>query len=182
MREEFVTVYRGMSVDDAQKLADRLKAAGIEAFADHTESPLYGASLGPRGRIVRVRQPVAERAREVVRKFEKEGHPSVSEEEWAREETGLELGGEQRPSEDSPSAGAAESTETASKALPGPEAPEGVEVSQGSGERLGGNAPRNQEVEADVERPEVEERPIDELDVSDLFSQRARRKKNEREA
>lgn len=66
MRQQTVEIYRADSIDDAQRVADQLRHAGIEAYVDVADKIMKGVLLGPRSRIVRVREVAAARAREVI--------------------------------------------------------------------------------------------------------------------
>lgn len=174
MKEHLITVYRAPTVLEAQSAADLLKEAGIECFVEDTESPMYGAPLGPGSRIVQVRSAASEPAREIIRRYEQAGHPGVPPEEWPREETGLELPRGDRPSQDSPNEPQGQGTEKLSEERPGteaPEAPELKEVEREEAERpLGwGAAGEDLEKAPDVERPEVEEEKIDRLDIGEML-------------
>ena len=175
MEDRLVPVYRALTADDAQLLADRLDRAGVEAFVDSTDSPMYGATEGPRSRVVHVRAPVSEQAREIVARFEEvEGRPGVPADEWQREETGLELAEDQRPRNDSSMEDMERGTGRMETEPRQPEAAEteGLVDSSDTTEDVGDEriegigADRGLTQEADVERPEVEEQPIDELDTS----------------
>lgn len=96
-------IYRAQTVDLAQRLADVLEQAGVEAFVETTEDPMYGMSQGPAGRRVMVRKAVAEHARPVVEKFRVDWHPDEDAELFAsREPSGLEQPKPEKPSDESP--------------------------------------------------------------------------------
>ena len=126
MDDNLVPIYRALTVDDAQRLADTLTEKGVEAFTDTTENPLLGASVGPSGRIVRVRARMLAPAREIAEQYRREWHPDVPAEQWHYEEAGLEVHHPDKPSRDSPHediGGGVEAIDEAPQAPP-PELPE----------------------------------------------------------
>jgi len=102
MQDELVTVFRALTVDDAQRLADKLQEKGIEAFVASTEAPMYHATQGPSARLVQVREPMAATARELAEQFAADWHPEVPADEWPREHTGLEQPIPEGTTDDSP--------------------------------------------------------------------------------
>jgi hypothetical protein len=176
MKEHLVTVYRAPTVMEAQRAADLLKQAGIECFVYDTESPMYGAPLGPGSRLVQVRSAALDPAHEVIREFEEAGHPQVPREDWPREETGLELPRRDRPTEDSPNEPQGQGTEKLSRERPGIEAPESPdleEIQRDEAERpLGwGAAGEDLEKKPEIEQPEIEEERIDRLDIEEALDE-----------
>lgn len=182
MKDDLVQVYEGLTLLDAQELADRLDDAGIEAFTDVTDSPASGLVAGSASKIVLVRKPNAEQARQVVRRFESEGRTGVPRDEHPREETGLELPTRPRPSDDSPGldiegggnerldadAEGAEASEVEGLRLEDP----GHEREDVSPDRIRGfGADRDLAQPADVDADEVTEQPIDRLDVSSILDE-----------
>lgn len=173
MKDKLVAVYRALTVDDAQRLADRLRHAGIETFVETTDAPLYGMTQGPMAKIVYVRKAESGHVRELVKQWGFHWHPTVAEQEWDREETGLEMAIPDRPSDDSPNEFEGEGNERLSADRPGPESPEveefitesGEQRSPGSGEIAGFGVDRPLRQDADVDRAEVQDQRLDELDL-----------------
>lgn len=173
MQEGFAPVYMASTVAVAQKLADRLSNAGIETFVDDTESPMYGMSLGPQSKVVHVRAMAEKRAREIIQDFQKQYDPPMPE-DWQGEETGFELPKPQRPSDDSPNEPYNPGTEKLAGSAE-PDNPEMAHMRDESNRRIGVS---HNEVEAvgadrspldmpDAESPEVEEQPMEDLDVTE---------------
>lgn len=100
---KLVPVYRALTVDDAQRLADFLDDRGVESYVDSTQSPEYGMSQGPEAHVVYVDSHIAEYARQIVRDFSHKWHGGVPKDEVEREETGRENLPGDRPSDDAPS-------------------------------------------------------------------------------
>lgn len=173
MKDKLVPVYRALTVDDAQRLADRLKNAGVEAFVDSTDAPMYGITQGPSSKVVLVRKAESAHARDLVKQWGFKWHPTVAQEEWSREETGLELPIPERPSDDSPNEFEGEGNERMNADRPGPESAEveefitesGEQRSPGSGEIVGFGMDRPLEQDADVDRPEVQDQELEKLDL-----------------
>lgn len=173
MKDKLVPVYRALTVDDAQRLADKLRNAGIEAFVDQTDAPMYGATQGPRSRVVYVRKAESAQARDAVERFGEKWHKGLTEDDWLREETGLELPVPDRPSDDSPNEFEGEGNERLSAEGLGPESAEveefitetGEQRQPGRDEIAGFGMDRPLRQEADVDRPEVQDQRIDELDL-----------------
>jgi hypothetical protein len=124
MEDRLIEVYRAPTVSDAQRFADVLHRAGIEAFVESTEAPMYGAPVGPSGKCVRVREPVVAEAEALVADFEQRWHKGVPPDEWPAEETGGELPTLDRPSDDSPTEEMDVGNERLAADPPGAEAPE----------------------------------------------------------
>ncbi|MEX2672359.1 MAG: hypothetical protein WD294_09650 [Phycisphaeraceae bacterium] len=97
---KLVPVYRGLTTDDAQRLADYLDERGIEAYVDSTQSPLYGMSQGPSAHVVYVDEHISGYGRDLVRQFSREWHAGVAKDEVDREDTGWEVPTHDRPSDD----------------------------------------------------------------------------------
>ena len=173
MQEELTTVYRGRTVDDAQRVADRLSRAGIEAFVESTVSPMYGATVGPRGKIVRVRTPARSLAEEVVSDFERRDHHGLTEDEWdVEEEAGFEPPTIDKPSAEDPVQNFNVGNERLSDEGPDPEAPELAGTvdpddphrSPGDHKIASYHPDRGAHADPTVERDEIAEKPIDDLD------------------
>ena len=179
MKDKLVPIYRALTVDDAQRLADKLQHAGIETFVDSTDAPMYGMTQGPAAKVVYVRKAESAHARDLVKQFGFKWHPPVAEQEWQREETGLEMTIPDRPSDDSPNEFEGEGNERLSADRPGPEAAETEEFIGEGGEQMnpdaseiaGFGADRPLRQEADVDRPEVQDQQIDRLDLSAHLSE-----------
>lgn len=97
---KLVPVYRALTVDDSQRLADFLDDRGVESYVDSTQSPDYGMSQGPGAHVVYVDSHIAEYARQIVRDFAHKWHGGVPKDEVEREQTGLENTPGDRPSDD----------------------------------------------------------------------------------
>jgi hypothetical protein len=167
MRDQLVPIYHGRTVDDTQRLADKLRAAGIESFVNSTQSPMYGMRAGPSARTLFVREPVMDLVREIVHEF-RLAHPGVVERaDRDREETGLELPTGDRPADDSPAEGIAEMTEEMDAERPGPDTPEMAAVHEELDEEAihSMDVDRDYAQQAEVESEEVEDQPLDELDT-----------------
>ena len=173
MKDKLTPIYRALTVDDAQRLADKLRNAGIEAFVDQTDSPMYGATQGPASRVVYVRKAESAQARDAVKAFGREWHKGLTKNEWLREETGLEMPVPDRPSDDSPNEFEGEGNERLSAEGVGPESAEVEEFITETGEQrqpdrreiAGFGVDRPLRQDADVDRPEVQDQRIDELDL-----------------
>ena len=168
MREQLVPVYHGLTADDTQRLADELREAGIESFADSTQSPMYGMRSGPSARTLYVRAPVTELVREIVHHYKREHPGEVERAERQREETGLELPTPDRPRDDSFAEGIAETTEEMDAERPGPDTPELESVGEWIDESdiKSMDVDRDYAHKAEVEMEEVENQRIDELDIA----------------
>ncbi|MFW5653249.1 MAG: hypothetical protein ACOC0P_04315 [Planctomycetota bacterium] len=173
MQDQLVTVFRGRTVEDAQAVADRLTQSGIEAFVESTVSPMYGAPVGPRGKIVQVRAPAQSAAQPVIEDFEANVHRGLTQEEWELEEAG----GYEEATDDRPSAADAPQNfnvdnERLSDSGPSPEAPElAGTVDPDDPHRTTGDQriasfhpDRGEHADPVIERDEIQEKPIDELD------------------
>src|SRR5688572_18889849 len=101
MREELIAVYHGRTADDTQRLADKLREAGIESYASTTQAPMYGMRAGPGGNILFVEGPITEHVREIVHRFRSDYPGVVERVERNAHETGLELPTGDRPRDDS---------------------------------------------------------------------------------
>lgn len=97
---KLVPVYRGLTSDDAQRLADYLDERGVESYVDSTQSPEYGMSQGPGAHVVYVDTHISGYARQIVRDFSHKWHGGVPKDEAEREETGYERPIPDRPSDD----------------------------------------------------------------------------------
>lgn len=174
MKEDFVPVYLASTVAVAQKLADRLSNRGIETFVDDTESPMYGMSLGPHSKVIHVREPAEASAREIVQDFQQEYDPPTNPEDWAGQETGMEVVRRTRPSDDSPNEPYQPGTESmAGHAEPGTPELAYMQHENGSDQpvyreevkAIGGDRPL--EESPDIESPEVENQKLDDLNVNE---------------
>ena len=167
MRDELVPVYHGRTIDDTQRLADQLREAGVESFVDSTQSPMYGMRAGPSARTLYVRAPITEGVREIVHRYKLEHPGEVHRTERLREQTGLELPTGDRPRDDSFAEGIGEMTEEMDADRPGPDTPELESVSEllDESQIKSMDIDRDYAHDAEVESPEVEEQPIDELDI-----------------
>ena len=167
MRDELVPVYHGRTVDDTQRLADKLRASGVESFVPSTQSPMYGMRAGPSTRTLYVRAPITDLVREIVHEFRLE-HPGVVERrERDREETGFEIPVGDRPSDDSPAEGIAEMTEEMDAERPGPDTPELESIHEQLDEEKikSMDVDRDLAEESETESPDVEDQSLDELDI-----------------
>lgn len=181
MENELIPIYEALTTAEAEELADRLDDAGIEAYVDYTDSPLEGLVAARSAKIVLVPRQEMAAAREVVARWEAQGHEGVPADESQREETGLELPTEPIPSTDSPSVDIeGQGVERLDADRPGPESPEieamriedpgpqhGRDVEDPRIKSFGADRPLAQG--PDVERPEVEDKPIEELDIRDVI-------------
>ncbi len=180
MKDDLVPIYLALTVDDAQRLADKLRVAGIESFVDQTDSPMYGATQGPSSRIVRVRRVETGPARDVMKRFGFKYHPSMARQEWQREETGLELPTREKPSDDSPHEFEGEGNERLDTDRPGPPSEELMDMITETGEERDLSADEIESYEtdrpiaqdADIDRDEIAETRIDDLDVERDFDER----------
>lgn len=168
MRDDLVAIYHGRTHDDTLRLADRLRELGVESFVETTQSPLYGMRAGPAGRTLYVRGPATELVREAVHRFKVEEAGQVPRGERQREETGLELPVGEKPSEDSFAEGVGEMTEEMDAERPGPDTPELASVDDGldEGQIKSMDVDRDYAQSPEFESEEVEDQPIDELDVA----------------
>jgi hypothetical protein len=173
MRDDLVAIYRAPTIDDAQRLADKLQQAGIESFVDSTDAPMYGATQGPAARIVRVRRVQTGAARDVMKRYSFHFHPELPQEEMIYEQTGLELPIPDRPSDDSPNEPEGEGTERMDADPPGAASVELVDMILDTGQERDISAEeidrydgdRSVEQAPEMEREEIEEQLIDDLDV-----------------
>lgn len=177
MKDQLVPIYHAYTASDAQGLADRLRSAGVEAFVEMTEAPMYGMRAGPQSQVVYVRKAESEDVRSIVRTWEHEGHPGVPPDERESEATGLEIGPEDERTGDSPVEGVAETTERFNEERPGPDTPE-IQAIHGDLDETdieSFGVDRDIEELADVERPEFEDQPIDSLTAETLLDESAGR-------
>lgn len=100
MQDELVPVFTAPSIDDAERLADKLAEAGIEAFVDTTEAPMYGMARGPGSRVVEVRSLVREHAKQIVNRYRQRWHDELPEAGRPASEPNWERPARRRPSRD----------------------------------------------------------------------------------
>lgn len=112
MQDELVPIFAAATIDDAERLADKLAEAGIEAFVDAAEEPMHGMTRGPRSRVVHVRSLVCEHAKPVVHRYQQQWHEPLADDERPAEEPPLERSDEPRPSEDEAHGGVDHFTES----------------------------------------------------------------------
>lgn len=174
MQDELVTVFHARTVEDAQRLADRLTRAGVEAFVDTTVAPMYGLPVGPRGKIVRVRAPERGLAERVVADFEGRSDRGLTEEEWEQEEG---ISGFEEPTIDKPSAEdpvqnynvdnerlSDDDPEIEAPELAGTIDPDDPRRSPSDNRIVGYHPDRGDHDDPVIERDEIQDRKIDDLD------------------
>lgn len=175
MNDDLVPIYRAPTIDDAQRVSDKLKEAGVDAFVDNTTAPLYGVTQGPASRIVLVRSPIAAFARQIVNDYRREYHRDESPADRRTEETGLELPTPDRPKDDAPNDWYAADIEAMDADRPGPEAPEVEDMVYDRGDRrevpesdkmIRFGADHDMTEDAEIDTPEADDQPIDKLDLS----------------
>lgn len=72
MKDDLVDIFESPTLMEAKLLSDRLEAAGIRCFIDHTDSPLDGLVAADQMKIVRVLPNAADEARTIVAEFTRE--------------------------------------------------------------------------------------------------------------
>lgn len=72
MKDDLVDIFESHTLMEAKLVSDRLEAAGIKTFIDHTDSPLDGLVAADQVKIVRVLPTAVDQARQIVADFERD--------------------------------------------------------------------------------------------------------------